>query len=97
MDIAVDPAQPVTLIVTYAGDERANRTFDVLADGAKVASQVVERRSPEKNIGFFEVEYKLPSESTRGKQKITVRFQATGGNELAAIYGIRTVRTAAER
>ncbi len=97
MDLAVDPAQPVTLIVTYAGDERANRTFDVLVDGAKVASQVVERRSPEKNTGFFDVEYKLPAESTRGKQKITVRFQATGGNELAAVYWIRTVRTNAER
>jgi hypothetical protein len=97
MDLAVDAAQTVTLIVTYAGDERASRTFDVLVNGARVASQVVERRSPEKNTGFFDVEYKLPAESTRGKQKITVRFQATGGNELAAVYGIRTVRTIAER
>jgi hypothetical protein len=97
MDLAVDAAQTVTVVVTYAGDERASRTFDVLVDGAKLASQVVERRSPEKNTGFFDVEYKLPAESTRGKQKITVRFQATGGNELAAIYGIRTVRTNAEK
>jgi DUF1680 family protein len=97
MDLAVDPAQPVTLIVTYAGDERANRTFDILVDGAKVASQTVERRSPEKNIGFFDVEYTLPAESTRGKRKVIVRFQATGGNELAAVYGIRAVRTLAER
>ncbi len=97
MDLAVDPAQPVTLIATYAGDERANRTFDILVDGAKVASQVVERRSPETNTGFFDVEYTLPAESTRGKRKITVRFQATGGNELAAVYGVRTVRTAADR
>lgn len=97
MDLAVDPAQPVTLVVTYAGDERANRTFDVLVDGAKVASQLVERRSPERNIGLFDVEYKLPAGSTKGKQKITVRFQTTGGNELAAVYGIRTVRTNAER
>ena len=29
----------------------------------------------------------------KGKTKITVRFQSTGGNELAAIYGIRIVRT----
>lgn len=97
MDLAVDPSQPVTLVVTYAGDERANRTFDVLVDGWKLASQVVDRRSPEKNIGFFDVEYKLPAETTKGKQKVTVRFQATGGNELAAVYGIRTVRTNAER
>ena len=97
MDLAVDPAQPVTLIVTYAGDERANRTFDILLTARRLASQVVERRSPEKNIGFFDVEYTLPAESTKGKRKITVRFQATGGNELAAVYGVRTVRTGADR
>ncbi len=97
MDLAVAPSQPATLIVTYAGDERATRTFDVLVDGAKIASQVVERRSPERNTGLFDVEYKLPAEATRAKQKITVRFQATGGNELAAVYAIRTVRTAAQR
>ncbi len=93
MDLVVDPSQPVTLVATYAGDERATRTFDILVDGAKLASQTLERRSPEKNIGFFDVEYKLPAGFTKGKQKITVRFQATGGNELAAVYGIRTVRT----
>ena len=90
MDLAVDPSRPVTLIVTYAGDERATRTFDILADGAKIASQRVDRRSPEKNIGFFDVEYTLPAETTRGKAKLTIRFQATLGNELAAVYGIRT-------
>ncbi len=97
MDVTVDPGQPVTLIVTYAGDERANRTFDVLIDGVKLASQAVDRRSPEKNIGFFDVEYKVPAGLTTGKRKVTVRFQATGGNELAAVYLIRTVRTNAER
>ena len=66
-------------------------------DGAKVASQTVERRSPEKNIGFFDIDYRLPADLTRGKQKITVRLQATGGNELAAVYGIRTVRALAKR
>ena len=97
LDVAVDPARPMTLIVTYAGDERANRTFDVLVDGTKLASQIVERRSPEKNIGFYDVEYNLAPESLKGKQKITVRFQATGGNEIAAVYGIRVVRANAER
>jgi hypothetical protein len=82
----------MTLIVTYAGDERANRTFDILIDGAKIASQTVERRSPENNIGFFDVEYRLVPESLKGKQKVTVRFQATGGNEIAAVYGLRVVR-----
>ncbi len=97
LDVAVDPSQPMTLVVTYAGDERATRTFDVLIDGTKLASQTVDRRSPETNIGFFDVEYRLAPESLKGKQKITVRFQATGGNEIAAVYGLRAVRANAER
>jgi hypothetical protein len=97
LDVAVDASQPMTLIVTYAGDERATRTFDILVDAVKVASQTVERRSPERNIGFFDVEYKLAPELLKGKQKITVRFQATGGNEIAAVYGVRVVRANAER
>ncbi len=97
VDVAVDPAHPLTLIVTYAGDERANRTFDILVDGAKLASQAVDRRSPEKNVGFFDVEYPLPAEMAKGKAKVTVRFQATGGNELAAVYGVRVIRSDAKR
>jgi uncharacterized protein len=74
----------------------------VLVAGCQVAAQVgvpvkADRRSPERNIGFFDVEYKLPTELVKGKQKVTVRFQATGGNEIAAVYGIRTVRADAAR
>jgi len=97
MDLPVDPARPLTLVATYAGDERANRTFDILIDGATLTAQAVDRRSPERNIGFFDVEYPLPAGMVKGKTKVTVRFQATGGNELAAVYGIRVVRTDAER
>ena len=28
----------------------------------------------------------------KDKQKVTVRFQATNGNEIAAVFGIRTIR-----
>jgi DUF1680 family protein len=91
-DLPADPAHPMTVIVTYAGDERATRTFEVQIDGTKVADQTVERRSPERTAGFFDVEYQVPADLVKGKQKVTVRFQATGGNEIAAVYGIRVVR-----
>ena len=32
-----------------------------------------------------------------GKEKVTVRFQATEGNVVAAIFGIRMIRADAER
>ena len=91
-DLPVDPAQPIVLVVTYNRDERQRRTFEILVNGVKVGEQVIERRSPEKKTGFFDVEYRVPAEVIQGKQKVTVRFQGTEGSEVAAVYGIRMIR-----
>jgi len=91
-DLPVDPAHPMILVVTCNRDERQRRTFEILVDGVKVGEQVIERRSPEKKTGFFDVEYRVPAGLVEGKHKVTVRFQGTGGSEVAAVYGIRMVR-----
>jgi hypothetical protein len=91
-DVPVDPAHPLVLVVTYNRDERANRAFEVLVDGVRIGEQAVPRRSPEQLEGFFDVEYPIPANLVAGKQKVTVRFQGTGGSEVAAVYGIRMVR-----
>ncbi|MBI4472078.1 MAG: hypothetical protein HY646_05380, partial [Acidobacteria bacterium] len=91
-DLPVDAAQPVVLFVTYSNDARQRCTFDILVDGRKVGEHTVERRSPEQDIEFQDVEYTIPADLLKGKRRITVRFQATGGNEIAPVFGIRTVR-----
>ena len=88
-DIPVEADRPMALVVTYIHDEWRLRTFDILIDGKKVAEQLVEARGPHE---FFDVEYPLPAEELEGKKKVTVRFQATGGNEIAAVFGIRMIR-----
>jgi hypothetical protein len=97
-DLPVDPAHPMTLVVTYHGEERAKRTFEILVEGQRVGEQTIERHRPGSGTGqFFDVEYAIPAELVRGKQKVTVRFQATANNEIAAVYGVRTIRADAER
>jgi hypothetical protein len=91
-DVPVDAAHPLMLVVTYSRDERANRAFEVLVDGVKVGEQAIPRRSPQEREGFFDAEYPIPANLVTGKQKVTVRFQGTGGSEVAAVYGIRMVR-----
>ena len=91
-DVPVDTAHPMLLVVTYNRDERANRTFEVQVDGVMIAEQAVPRRSPEEREGFFDVEYPIPANLAKGKQKLTVRFQGRSGSEVATIYGIRMVR-----
>ena len=92
-ELPVDPSHPMTLVVTYSNDARGRRgDFEVLADGTKIGEQTVERRSPEIDVRFFDVEYKLPAELVKGKQKITIRFQTKEGAAVPGVFGIRTVR-----
>ena len=91
-DLPVDPSRPMALIVTYHPEERANRSVDILVDGTKVGEQAIPRISPQQQGEFFDAEYAIPSELVEGKRKVTVRFQATRGNETPAVYGVRTVR-----
>jgi DUF1680 family protein len=88
-DLPVDPSRANALVVTYHADSRRPRTFDILADGQPLAQERLEVSSENR---FFDREYALPSAVVQGKQKVTVRFQATGGNDIAAVFGIRVVR-----
>jgi hypothetical protein len=89
-DLPVDATHPMAVVVTYYSDEWRKRTFDILADGRKVGDQVVEKGELPH---FFDVQYALPADLVTGKQKVTIRFQATQGNEIAAVFGIRTIRS----
>jgi hypothetical protein len=93
-DVPVDPSQPMTLVVTRNHDEWRRRTFDILIDGELLTSVTMERRGP---LRFFDTEYAIPATMLKDKQRVTVRFEATDGNETAAIYGIRMIRTNSQR
>jgi hypothetical protein len=95
-DVPVDRAQPMVLVVTYTNDEPQKRSWDVLVAGRKLGEQTVERRSPEKDVTFFDVEYRVPADLIKG-DKVTVRFEATGGNPIGAVVGLRTIRAVAPR
>ena len=92
-DIPVDATHPLKLIATYHGEERATRTFEILVDGTRIGEQRIERHRPgSATKSFFDVGYAIPPAAVQGKQKVTVRFQATGGNETAGVFGVRVVR-----
>jgi len=88
-DLPVDPEHPMTLVCTYCADEWRERSFDILVDGQKVGDQTINARGDPK---FYDVEYKIPVSLVGGKRKVTVRFEATRGNEIGAVYGVRTLR-----
>jgi uncharacterized protein len=92
-ELPVDAAKPMALVVTLNPQERAKRTFEVLVDGQRVGDGVIERYPPGSPTShFYDIDYRIPAELVKDKQKVTVRFQATGGNETATVYGVRIVR-----
>lgn len=92
-DMPVDPLHPMTLIATYSTHEFRERTFNIAVDGTIVGQQKIERNGPgSASAEFFDASYLLPANLIAGKSKVTVRFEATGGNEIAAVFGLRTIR-----
>ena len=92
-DLPADPARPLKLIVSYHGEERSTRTFEILINGTRIGEQRIERHQPgSPTKSFFDVEYPVPVGLSQDRSKVTVRFQATGGNETAGVYGVRLVR-----
>ena len=82
-DLKVLPDQPVTLVCTYWGSD-VRKTFDILVDGQKIATQTLSGSKPG---AFFDVDYKIPAELTRGKDKVTVKFQAEPGGVAGGVCG----------
>jgi hypothetical protein len=90
-DLAVDPSRPLILVATYNADTRRARAFDLLVDGQRVGRQTIPESSESR---FFDVEYPIPPALVAGKQRVTIRFQASDGSEVAPVFGIRVARKA---
>ena len=88
-DLALDGQVPAALVVTYNRDNRRARSFEVLVDGERLAEETF---SFDSDARFFDREYALPASLVRGKPRLTIRFQATGANETAPVYGVRLIR-----
>ena len=96
-ELPVDSTKPTALVLTLNPQERAKRTFEILVDGQRIGEGTIQRYAPgSPTARFYDVEYKLPPELVQGKQKVTVRFQATNGNETATVFGVRMVRAGEE-
>ncbi len=95
-DLPVEPSHPMVLIATYfSGDRRGTPAdFEIQVDGRTVGDQQLGLADPHR---FFDLEYRVPDDLVRGKSKVTVRFQAKPGNQIATLFGLRMIRGDAER
>ena len=87
--LKVLPEPPQELRVTYWGSDGGNRVFDILIDGAKLATQRLQQNKPGQ---FYDEVYAIPPEMIKDKEKVTVRFQAARGAWAGGVFGCAVLR-----
>jgi hypothetical protein len=88
-DMRINPGVPVALIVEYWGGFPGAKTFDIVVNDKVIATENI---SGKKDGQFINVRYEIPGEISRGKSRITVKFQAHPGNMAGPVFGVRTIQ-----
>jgi hypothetical protein len=88
-DMKVAADGPTDLICTYWGSERGSRTFDILVEGKKIATQKLDRNKPQE---FFDVSYPIPAELTKDEKTVRIRLQSHTNNYAGGLFGVRTIK-----
>lgn len=88
-EMKVDANTQNTLINTYWGMDNRDRTFDMLIDGVKLATEDLNQY---KESRFYDISYAIPIELTKGKQKVTIKLSPKKDNSAGPFYGSRMVK-----
>ncbi|UDF05529.1 glycoside hydrolase family 127 protein [Asticcacaulis sp. AND118] len=81
-------AGPLVLQATYWGSE-VNKDFYIAVDGQRIANQKLTGAKPG---DFFDIDYAIPHELTRGKAKVRLRFEPAAMSRCGPVFGVRLVR-----
>lgn len=100
--VTVLPNKPMAVQVTYSGNEgpsfvdgvRLERHFHISIDGEIIASEKLDRKRPHQ---LFEVLYPIPSELTKGKHQVELKFASEINQIAGSVYGIRIIDLSAMR
>jgi hypothetical protein len=88
-DLKVMMGQPMALVVEYWGGFPGSKTFDILVNDFKLATENI---SNKRDGQFIQVIYDIPEEITYGKRNVTVTFRAHEGHIAGPVFGIRTIK-----
>lgn len=88
-DMKVLPDVPMTLVAEYWGGFTGSKTFDILVDGEKIATENISQKADGR---FITVDYQIPAILTAGKEKITVKLSPHLGHRAGPLFSIRTVK-----
>lgn len=88
--MSTNEEQNLSLLVRYWGNETScTRTFDILVDGQKLATESIVNKW--KKNTFVDQEYPIPNTAVAGKKTAVVKFQSTSGM-VGGIFSVRILR-----
>ena len=87
-DLKVIPNETLVLRVTYSGSVN-KREYDIIVDGQKIDEQTQQRNI---NRNLFDVDYRLPSELLKNKNKVTIKCLARLERAISSVFGIRMLK-----
>jgi hypothetical protein len=90
-DLPVDPTVPLALLLGFYSDDRRHSpgTFSILVDDRLLTVYEQSRSEPPR---FYDERIPIPADLVRGKQSVTLRFEAREDSQIPAIFGIRIIR-----
>ena len=86
-ELEVDPESAMALVIHYWGGFTGSRTFDILVNGKRVATENI---SGKKDGQFIDIQYDIPDELIGGN-KIIVTFQPHDGHRAGPVFGARSI------
>ena len=78
----------MALVIHYWGGFTGSKTFDILVNGKKIATENI---SGKKDGQFIDIQYDIESELIANENKIIVMFRPHQGHRAGPIFGARTI------
>ena len=87
-DMKVLKNQPMALVIEYWGGFTGSKTFDILVNGQKIATENI---SGKKDGEFIDIQYDLPKELTTNESTIIIKFDPHEGHRAGPFFHARTI------
>lgn len=87
--MGVNAGQPMALVFEYWGGFPGSRTFDILVNGTKIASENISNVKPGE---FFHKAYDLPDQLTVNGGSVNVKVVPHEGHRAGPVFGVRTIK-----
>lgn len=86
------PDHPVKLAVRYCQEDSGKRVFDVQVDGKTIRTTDHSQKMAGVDKPLYYDEIDIPADLTKGKGKVTVKFNAHNHNVAGGVYDLRMLK-----